>query len=294
MDRNTFARLCYLLTERGGLHAGKVVGVEEQVAIFLGVLAHHKKNRIVRFEFWRSGATVSYYVNKVFGVVLSCIQFCYQNLHQPATIVLIIAGNGSRMGGINWRLSCVEGCGVKGKWTKSPTRDPPTRMYNQGHGDSTEDLWSINQGSLGGSASNVNPMMDQEIRATMEGLPDCSCGKGKMELRITWKTATNPGRYYWKCPYGGKHQGSFMWYDEKAKYNAAPEATVEGHFGQKINAIGKAATADDPRPGGVAKNLLLCTICGLHNAYSSFTLHLVFGFMAVVLVLLGILIRKVL
>ena len=71
MDRNTFARLCYLLTERGGLHAGKVVGVEEQVAMFLGVLAHHKKNRVVKFEFWRSGATVSYYVNKVLCAVLS-------------------------------------------------------------------------------------------------------------------------------------------------------------------------------------------------------------------------------
>ncbi|XP_042033467.1 uncharacterized protein LOC121780016 [Salvia splendens] len=71
MDRNTFARLCYLLTERCGMHTGKVVGVEEQVAIFLGVLAHHKKNREVGFEFWRSGATVSYYVNKVLGVVLS-------------------------------------------------------------------------------------------------------------------------------------------------------------------------------------------------------------------------------
>ena len=29
--------------ERGGLRVGKSLGVEEQVAIFVGVLAHHKK-----------------------------------------------------------------------------------------------------------------------------------------------------------------------------------------------------------------------------------------------------------
>ncbi|KAL1559488.1 hypothetical protein AAHA92_09825 [Salvia divinorum] len=71
MDRNTFGRLCRILTERGGLRPGKCLGVEEQVAIFVGVLAHHKKNRVVGFDFWRSGATISHYVNKVLGAVLS-------------------------------------------------------------------------------------------------------------------------------------------------------------------------------------------------------------------------------
>ncbi|KAL1540574.1 hypothetical protein AAHA92_24909 [Salvia divinorum] len=71
MDRNTFGRLCRVLVERGGLHPGKCLGVEEQVAIFVGVLAHHKKNRVVGFDFWRSGSTVSQYMNKVLGAVLS-------------------------------------------------------------------------------------------------------------------------------------------------------------------------------------------------------------------------------
>ncbi|XP_042015716.1 uncharacterized protein LOC121763718 [Salvia splendens] len=45
MDRNCFGRLCLLLREQAGLVDGKYVYVEEQIAMFLGVLAHHDKNR---------------------------------------------------------------------------------------------------------------------------------------------------------------------------------------------------------------------------------------------------------
>ncbi|XP_042024703.1 uncharacterized protein LOC121771880 [Salvia splendens] len=64
MDRNTFGRLCSLFTELGMLRVRRFVGIEEQVAIFLGVIAHHKKNRMVRFDHWRSGNTVSFYVHE--------------------------------------------------------------------------------------------------------------------------------------------------------------------------------------------------------------------------------------
>lgn len=70
MDRNTFGRLCILLRGTGDLVDGNFVKVEEQVAMFLGILAHHKKNRIVRFQFRRSGYTVSRYVQAVLGAVL--------------------------------------------------------------------------------------------------------------------------------------------------------------------------------------------------------------------------------
>ena len=40
MDRNTCGRLCQLLRHIGGLKDDKYVIVEEQVAIFLGILAH--------------------------------------------------------------------------------------------------------------------------------------------------------------------------------------------------------------------------------------------------------------
>lgn len=70
MDRNAFGRLCLILRQRGGLEDGKYVTVEEQVASFLAVLAHHKKNRIIGFDYWRSGQTVSFYLHKVLKAVL--------------------------------------------------------------------------------------------------------------------------------------------------------------------------------------------------------------------------------
>ncbi|XP_057770707.1 uncharacterized protein LOC130990497 [Salvia miltiorrhiza] len=71
MDRNTFGRLCHLLRQLGGLKDGRYVSIEEQVAMFLSVLAHHKKNRVVKFDFWRSGCTISTYVHAVLKAVLS-------------------------------------------------------------------------------------------------------------------------------------------------------------------------------------------------------------------------------
>ncbi|XP_057788919.1 uncharacterized protein LOC131005839 [Salvia miltiorrhiza] len=71
MDRNTFGRLCQLLRQLAGMRNGRFVTVEEQVAMFLSVLAHHKKNRVVRFNFWRSGQTVSHYVHVVLKAILS-------------------------------------------------------------------------------------------------------------------------------------------------------------------------------------------------------------------------------
>ncbi|XP_057800517.1 uncharacterized protein LOC131015993 [Salvia miltiorrhiza] len=71
MDRNTFGRLCQLLRQLGGLHNSRYIGVEEQVAMFLSVLAHHKKNRVVRFDFRRSGDTITRYVHIVLKAVLS-------------------------------------------------------------------------------------------------------------------------------------------------------------------------------------------------------------------------------
>lgn len=70
MDRNTFGRLCLLLRQLGGVKDGKYVTVEEQVALFLGVLAHHKKNRIVGFDFLRSGETISRYMHTVLRAIL--------------------------------------------------------------------------------------------------------------------------------------------------------------------------------------------------------------------------------
>ncbi|XP_057797535.1 protein ANTAGONIST OF LIKE HETEROCHROMATIN PROTEIN 1-like [Salvia miltiorrhiza] len=70
MDRNAFGRLCNLMRQLGSLKDGKFVTVEEQLAMFLSVLAHHKKNRVVRFDFWRSGQTISRYIHTVLKAIL--------------------------------------------------------------------------------------------------------------------------------------------------------------------------------------------------------------------------------
>ncbi|KAL8526195.1 hypothetical protein ACS0TY_015425 [Phlomoides rotata] len=49
----------------------RYVSVEEQVSMFLSILAHHKKNRVVKFDYHRSGQTVSHYVHIVLQDVLS-------------------------------------------------------------------------------------------------------------------------------------------------------------------------------------------------------------------------------
>ncbi|KAL0319841.1 UNVERIFIED_CONTAM: hypothetical protein Sradi_5245600 [Sesamum radiatum] len=74
MDRNAFGRLCYILEHSGGLTTTKHVTMSEQVVMFLSIIAHHKKNCVVKHDFLRSGRTVS----KHFHAVLNTI---YKSTH---------------------------------------------------------------------------------------------------------------------------------------------------------------------------------------------------------------------
>ncbi|XP_042044486.1 uncharacterized protein LOC121790295 [Salvia splendens] len=65
IDRNTFGRLCRLLRDQIGLIDQKFMTLEEQVAMFLCLLSHHEKTRIVGFNFMRSSQTVSHYMHIV-------------------------------------------------------------------------------------------------------------------------------------------------------------------------------------------------------------------------------------
>ena len=69
MDRSTFYKLCNMLQTIGRLAPTKNMNVEEMVAIFLYIISHHAKNRIIKREFVRSGETVS----RQFGLVLNSI-----------------------------------------------------------------------------------------------------------------------------------------------------------------------------------------------------------------------------
>ena len=69
MNRQAFVRLCALL-RNVGLSDSKFIVVEEKVAMFLNVIAQHQKNRKVKFDFIRSGQTVSRHFNVVLKAVL--------------------------------------------------------------------------------------------------------------------------------------------------------------------------------------------------------------------------------
>ena len=70
MDRQTFFKLCSMLRTIGRLDDSKYVPLEEQVALFLNIFAHHTKNRIVHDAFKRSEWNISEYFNKVLKGVI--------------------------------------------------------------------------------------------------------------------------------------------------------------------------------------------------------------------------------
>ena len=70
MDRHTFTMLCSMLRTIGKLKDSKYVDVEEMVALFLHILAHHVKNRVIKFRFLRSGETISRHFNAVLNAVI--------------------------------------------------------------------------------------------------------------------------------------------------------------------------------------------------------------------------------
>ncbi|KAG8372742.1 hypothetical protein BUALT_Bualt12G0098400 [Buddleja alternifolia] len=70
MNRNAFGRLCYLLEHIGGLEDSRHVSLSEKVCLFLLVLAHHKKNCIVKHDFIRFRQTISIHFNAVLIALL--------------------------------------------------------------------------------------------------------------------------------------------------------------------------------------------------------------------------------
>ncbi|KAL7247700.1 hypothetical protein ACSBR2_002585 [Camellia fascicularis] len=70
MDRRSFMTLCNMVHTIGALGHSKYVTLEENVAFFLFILAQHLKIRNVKFNFYRSGETVSRYFNDVLKAVL--------------------------------------------------------------------------------------------------------------------------------------------------------------------------------------------------------------------------------
>ncbi|KAA0052283.1 putative nuclease HARBI1 [Cucumis melo var. makuwa] len=83
MDRRCFAILCHLLRTIAGLTLTEVVDVEEMVAMFLHILAHDVKNRVIQREFMRSGETISRHFNMV---LLAVIRLHEELLKKPQPV----------------------------------------------------------------------------------------------------------------------------------------------------------------------------------------------------------------
>ncbi|KAA0045064.1 retrotransposon protein [Cucumis melo var. makuwa] len=83
MNRRTFAILCHLLRIVFGLLSTEIVDIEEMVELFLHVLAHDVKNRIIQREFVRSGETVSRHFNLV---LLAVVRLYEESIKRPVPV----------------------------------------------------------------------------------------------------------------------------------------------------------------------------------------------------------------
>ncbi|KAL0545975.1 hypothetical protein IC582_015879 [Cucumis melo] len=83
MDRRCSAILYHLLRTIGGLTSAKVIDVEEMVAMFLHILAHDVKNRIIQREFMRSGETIFRHFHMV---LLAIIRLHDELLKKPQPV----------------------------------------------------------------------------------------------------------------------------------------------------------------------------------------------------------------
>ena len=69
MNKDVFVLFCEELKERGNLKPSRYFTVQEQVAIFLLIISHNQRNRLVAERFQHSGHTISIYFNKVLKAI---------------------------------------------------------------------------------------------------------------------------------------------------------------------------------------------------------------------------------
>ena len=65
-----FTKLWCMLKTLGGLKPSRNMEIDEQVAIFLHILAHNVKNRVIICQFRRSGETISRHVIRICNAVI--------------------------------------------------------------------------------------------------------------------------------------------------------------------------------------------------------------------------------
>lgn len=71
MDKHVFHKLCNTLRHRGMLRDTAGVMIEEQLAIFLNIVGHNERNRVIQERFQHSGETISRHFNNVLKAIKS-------------------------------------------------------------------------------------------------------------------------------------------------------------------------------------------------------------------------------
>ncbi|XP_034692549.1 uncharacterized protein LOC117919450 [Vitis riparia] len=71
MDKHVFHKLCDTLRQRGMLRDTAGVMIEEQLAIFLNIIGHNERNRVIQERFQHSGETISRHFNNVLKAIKS-------------------------------------------------------------------------------------------------------------------------------------------------------------------------------------------------------------------------------
>ncbi|KAL8481920.1 hypothetical protein ACS0TY_027620 [Phlomoides rotata] len=104
MDRTSFYRLCDILQNVGRLKSFKYINVYEKVAMFLSILAHHSKNRCVKFQFKRSRQTV---LKEFHSVQRSVLKLHYLLLVKPHPVAE--DSNDTRWGKFKGCLGALDG-----------------------------------------------------------------------------------------------------------------------------------------------------------------------------------------
>ncbi|KAL5541120.1 hypothetical protein UlMin_043406 [Ulmus minor] len=70
MTRHAFTKLCTMLQTIGGLRGLNYLCVDEQVVMFLHILTHHVKNRVIKFRFLRFEQTASRYFHNILHSII--------------------------------------------------------------------------------------------------------------------------------------------------------------------------------------------------------------------------------
>ncbi|KAJ8765440.1 hypothetical protein K2173_013198 [Erythroxylum novogranatense] len=85
MNRQAFFKLCEMLESIGGLKSTKNMLIDEQVGIFLHIIAHHVKNRVIGRNFRRSGETVSRCFHNVLNAVMHLQELLFKKVEPIPT-----------------------------------------------------------------------------------------------------------------------------------------------------------------------------------------------------------------